>query len=291
VCETAAAGAGSGCAAAGGAGAGGLALLVLLGLLGRRRPGVLLGLLGLGACGLAACSSPATTPATVCHTRDAGAAEDAASVADAAADARPASDAACRGLRDLVAPDACGPGATCDLADFVSGAVGCRPTGTTAAYAPCSGATPDCVAGASCLGLKPTTYACLPLCDVRAPACPGGGVCLVLTDVMGAADVGYCLPAADCDLLTNVGCTPDYYGVFSCTLVDGTRVCLPPGNTPNGQPCQADADCLRGAGCRANGRCASWCRVTDGGASGCVAPATCQGVGQIPAAPDVGHCE
>jgi len=188
----------------------------------------------------------------------------------------------CNTVDDLLNPDSCGPGMSCDIVDFVAGKAGCRPEGTVEAYDECSVSTPPCVAGSTCVALTPSNWKCDPFCNANStnPGCPGPGVCIPMYQV-GTSVAGVCMEPDNCDLSSTSSC-PSGYG---CYLIEDGRFCFPAGNYNSGASCTYLNDCRAGYDCL-NGKCTRWC--TD--PAQCSGATVCDGIGDTTAQPDVGHC-
>ncbi len=176
---------------------------------------------------------------------------------------------------DPLVADACGAEFACDLVDFVSEETGCRPVGTTEAYQTCSVSASPCVAGSTCIALKPDTWYCAPFCDPASPSCPGVGACIAVYN-----DVGTCLKPDDCDLASATSCP---WGE-ACILVDGERFCFPHGGGAEGSSCSTLNKCRPGLFCDGT-QCAKWCH-----SSADCSGLACVDIGSVPAQPDVGTC-
>lgn len=192
----------------------------------------------------------------------------------------------CAGLADLLDPTSCGEGQACDVVDFIASTVGCRPAGTTPAYAACTVSLPLCAAGSTCIGLSQDALACHPFCDTQAASetCPEDGVCLLSYPVVGGVSAGLCFKSDDCELTSASTC-----GAGSgCYAFDtsGKTFCLPAGTRSEGAACSDASECKPGLGCF-SASCRRWCDPN----TPCVEPATCKDAGELDGHPDLGHCE
>ncbi len=135
----------------------------------------------------------------------------------------------------------------------------------------------ECAKGALCVNNQ-----CRAICSASgenaAWACAGGLPCSTLTWADGAEvgnDLGVCLVAANCDLVTDSGCNAGE----TCEIIQNAKSCLTPGDAGSGAPCKAINDCQKGFFCvgPAVGQttCLAKCRV--GGTPGCTV-GSCTGV-------------
>lgn len=188
----------------------------------------------------------------------------------------------CGTVTHLLNPASCGPGMACDIVDFVASKTGCRPAGTVGVYGECSVSTPPCISGTTCLALTPSSWKCDPFCNanIADPGCPGVGVCVPMYQV-GSSTAGVCMEPDNCDLSSTSSC-PSGYG---CYLLEDGRFCFPAGSYNGGASCTYLNDCRAGYDCL-NGKCTRWCKDS----SQCTGATVCDGFGNTPAQPDVGHC-
>lgn len=171
----------------------------------------------------------------------------------------------------------------------------CVMAGTAADGAACENSQ-DCREGSHCDAAAAGGMGeCRKLCcwgsDV---GCPTGQRCQrrFVDEAMTPLDVGFCVPADSCSLITQMGCMP---GEACYPLSnDGSTECRAPGTAMAGEMCGATTGCVGGTGCYQVGMetapflCYAFCDRT--AATPCTGMATCQGLGYPAPADNVGIC-
>jgi hypothetical protein len=141
---------------------------------------------------------------------------------------------------DPIAQNSCPSGSGCFLrgpGDVTS----CGPAGSGGLQATCS-ADANCAPGYQCL-----QGACLKICSLPNPACPGETP--YCQPGPGNAYLGVCLtapPAGACDPVRRTGCAS---GDACRVEPDGQNVCSPSGGGGQGQFCEVASECQPGYGC------------------------------------------
>jgi len=191
---------------------------------------------------------------------------------------------------DLVAQQACGPGAKCTVVSGSLGdgtaTVGCTADGTVAVHGTCEITLPtgpdDCSAFSVCAApLGRSQPLCLEYCRGFFSDC-GQGVCAGLVGLsgQGGKDLYLCIPSDGCDpthpdemCATGTACT------WSPKVPDVT-ICVSSGSGGEGASCTTVLDCGAGLTCfgqEGSKACRSVCLVGSG--QGCSANQTCASVG------------
>lgn len=156
----------------------------------------------------------------------------------------------------------CEPTETCQLIPVSGTAIAeCGPAGQATDGVVCNTAQ-DCSPGMGCAATPNSGGVCKSYCCGDPEGCPAKTYCAAQpmaedTSSDKKAEIPVCIPAVNCELLSNKGCT-DPSLVCSIVRADGTTSCIPPGEGELNEACP----CAAGFVCsKLTNQCKKLCKV------------------------------